>query len=467
MNEPMLIIEDEALFGNELKRHFGSRDWDVTLARNLADARKALFDDSFSPLIVLADMNLPDGNSLDLLDSVRKRKIRGEWIFLTGFGGVPESVRAIQLGAYDFLEKPCERERLEVIVASARRSALAQRVISEQSRSEAVKYGVEAFVGRSAAAEQVRTTLARLANMPLSALIIGGESGTGKGLVTRILHYSGPRREGPLVELNCAALPKDLLESELFGHEAGAFTDAKGRRRGLIEQANGGTLFLDEIGEMPIELQSKLLKALEDRKVRRLGGEKEISVDVQFVAATNRDLIRGIEDGEFREDLYHRLNVFNFALPALRERKEDLRQLVPGILADFMVQTGVRVNDIPDDVWDELMGYDWPGNVRELRNVLERIMLFSENGVASTTWLQLRPASKRAGTGQAMVDQDLLSIPLDGSVGLEDVERMVIEEMLKRNKNNVAATANSLRTTRETIRYRIKKYNLAAGSGTD
>lgn len=456
----MLIIEDELLLGSELKRHFASREWDVTLARNIADARKLMFDEGFSPLVVIADMNLPDGNSLDLLDAARKRKIRSEWIILTAYGSVSESVRAMQLGAYDFLEKPCERERLDVIVASTRRSAMAQRAISEQTQHESVKYGVDAFFGGSEAAANVRATLSRLAEVPFSALIVGGESGTGKGLVTRILHYSGTRREGPLIELNCAALPKTLLESELFGHEAGAFTDAKGRRRGLIEQSNGGTLFLDEIGEMPIELQSKLLKALEDRKIRRLGGEKEIPVDVQFVAATNRDLIKAIEEGKFREDLYHRLNVFNLTLPTLRERKKDLYQLVPGILADFAAQTGVRVTQIPPEIWEKLEDYDWPGNVRELRNVLERMVLFSENGVVSAQWLQLRPTIKDAGAAVLGTGNDRLSIPLDGSMGLLDIERVVIEEMLKRNNNNVAATASALRTTRETIRYRIRKYRL-------
>ena len=460
MNESMLIIEDEALFGNELKRHFGRRDWDVTLATDLDSARKALFEQGIAPLVVIADMNLPDGNSLDLLEAVRKRKMRGEWIFLTGYGGVTESVRAIQLGAYDFLEKPCERERLEVVVTSARRGALAQRTLSDQTRTEAFKYRVDAFIGRSEAATQVRETLTRLVEIPLSTLIISGESGTGKGLVTRIIHYSGPRCEGPLIELNCAALPKDLLESELFGHEAGAFTDAKGRRRGLIEQANGGTLFLDEIGEMPIGLQSKLLKALEDRRFRRLGGEKEIHIDVQIIAATNRNLIKAIEAGEFREDLYHRLNVFNLALPALRMRKDDLKPLVADILAGLTKQTGNRVTDIPADVWEQLLNYDWPGNVRELRNVLERMLLFSEKGVVSAKWLQLRPTNSETASS-AMLDSDVLSIRLDGSVGLEDVERLIIEEMLKRKRGNVAATAEALRTTRETIRYRIKKYRLS------
>ena len=466
MNESMLIIEDEPLLGNELERHFSRRAWDVSTAPNLESARKLLFENGLAPLVVIADVNLPDGSSLDLLESVRKRKMRGEWIFLTGYGGVPESVRAIQLGAYDFLEKPCERERLEVIVTSARRSGLAQRTLSDQTRTESFKYRIDAFIGQSAAATHVRDTMARLVEIPLSALIISGESGTGKGLVTRIIHYSGPRCDGPLVELNCAALPKDLLESELFGHEAGAFTDAKGRRRGLIEQANGGTLFLDEIGEMPIGLQAKLLKALEDRKIRRLGGEKEVTIDIQIVAATNRDLIKAIESGEFREDLYHRLNVFNLALPALRIRKDDLKPLVADILAGLAQQTGIRVANIPPDVWEQLINYDWPGNVRELRNVLERMLLFSDNGVVSTKYLQLRPVSSDT-SNSASIDSDSLSIRLDGTVNLDEIERLIIEEMLKRKRGNVAATAAALGTTRETIRYRIKKYRLSPGAAAE
>ncbi|CAG0983600.1 partial Regulatory protein AtoC, partial [Gammaproteobacteria bacterium] len=286
----LLIIEDEPLLGSEITRHYRRNGWEVEWANSREQARKILLGGNFDPVLVLSDLNLPDGNALDLMEELRSGQPYAEWIFLTGYGSVPDSVRALRLGAYEFLEKPCDLERLDLVVASAGRSANAQRRLIEHARQRHKRYSPAAFVGQSQAAQSIRALLERLTQVPFSALVIGGETGTGKGLVTRILHYSGSRAQNPLIELNCAALPRELLESELFGHEAGAFTGATGRHRGLIEQADSGTLFLDEIGEMPLDLQAKLLKAIEDRKIRRLGSEREIAVEVQIVAASNRDL---------------------------------------------------------------------------------------------------------------------------------------------------------------------------------
>ena len=245
MPDTLLLIEDEPLLSAELVRHFKRQAWDVATAHTIAEARRLLLDDDVQPLVVLSDMSLPDGNALDLLETIRSRGVSGEWLFLTGYGGVADSVRALRLGAFDFLEKPCELDRLDLMVAGAARSARAQRQLREQAAAENRRYTPAAFVGRSEPARQVRDMLIKLSRVPLSAMLLTGETGTGKGLAARILHHSGQRREGPLVEVNCAALPRELLESELFGHEAGAFTGAKGRRRGLMEQAHGGTIFLD------------------------------------------------------------------------------------------------------------------------------------------------------------------------------------------------------------------------------
>ncbi|MGH7787146.1 MAG: sigma-54-dependent transcriptional regulator, partial [Candidatus Binatia bacterium] len=398
MADTLLLIEDEAVLGAELARHFRRGGWEVVHCADLATARRALFDDELAPLVVVSDMQLPDGNALDLLTTVRERSGAGggEWIFLTGFGSVADSVRALRLGAYDFLEKPCDQKRLELVVAGAARSARAQRQISEQARQQHQSYSVDAFAGRSSCAAGVREVLLKLCQVPFSALVVGGETGTGKGLATRILHYSGRRAAGPLVEINCAALPRELLESELFGHEAGAFTGAAKRRRGLIEQASGGTLFLDEIGELELDLQAKLLKVIEDQRVRPLGAEREVTVDVQLVAASNRDLGARVRDGEFRADLYHRLSVFGLALPALRERREDLEDLLPPIVAEYNARSGKAVRHIPDAVWTALRDYDWPGNVRELRNVIERCVLFADGDVFPAQWLQLSPGAGAA-----------------------------------------------------------------------
>jgi two-component system, NtrC family, response regulator AtoC len=459
MPDALLIIEDEALLGAELQRRYQRGGWHVPWAKTLQQAKRALLEQGLEPLVVLSDMSLPDGNALDLLQELRGHGARGEWIFLTGYGEVPDSVRALRLGAFDFLTKPCEEERLDLVVAGAARSARAQRRLRDESNRRTRRYSPDSFVGNSAAARGVREVLTRVTEVPLSALVLTGETGTGKGLVARILHHAGPRAEGPLVEVNCAALPRELLESELFGHEAGAFTGAKARYRGLMEQANGGTLFLDEIGEMDLDLQSKLLKAIEDRAVRRLGGDQTIPTDIQLIAATNHDLQARVRDGCFRADLYHRISVFSLELPPLRRRKEDLEDLVPPYVAEFNVEAAKSVTTIPDEVWRRLHAHDWPGNVRELRNVVERCVLFATGTVFPVEWLQLGavPASPQP---SAAIAGDQICLPLDGSMALEDMDRYIIQCALERHHHNVTATARALRTTRETLRYRIQKYGL-------
>lgn len=459
MADGLLIIEDERLLAEELARYFRKLDWDVELVGDLAQARHKLIDQGFEPLVVLADMTLPDGNSLDLLETMRKRVFSGEWVLLTGYGGVPESVRALRLGAYDFLEKPCNIDRLAAILTGARRSARAQRQLRDQREAGSRRYLPEAYIGRSQAAQDVRDLLRRLVQVPFTGLVISGETGTGKGLVARILHHAGPRADGPMIEVNCAALPRDLLESELFGHEAGAFTGAKGRHRGYLEQADGGTLFLDEIGEMSLDLQSKLLTAVEDRTLRRLGGEKAVQVNLQVVAASNRDLERQVREGGFRSDLYHRLSVFRLDLPSLRQRLEDLADLVPMMVAELNATAGRHVKVIPEAVYAQMRRYDWPGNVRELRNVVERAVLLAEGDVFPEQWLQLGGPRAQA-PATPSVDGNRLIIPLDGSMALDEMDSYIIQTALQKSDFNVTAAARALGTTRETLRYRIQKYQL-------
>lgn len=477
MANTLLIIEDETMLGGELKRHFKREGWRVALADTLAAARRELFDKGLVPLVVLSDMNLPDGNALDLLEAVSEHKTGGEWIFLTGYGNVADSVRALRLGAYDFLEKPVDFDRLDLVVSGAARSATAQRRLRDQQALGNSRFTPEGFVGRSPTTKQLRQMLQRLAQAPFSALIITGETGTGKGVAARILHHSGPRRDAPLIEVNCAALPKDLLESELFGHEAGAFTGAKGRRRGLVEQADGGTLFLDEIGELPIDLQAKLLKALEEQSFRRVGGEREINVDVQVIAATNRDLAACVDEGTFRADLYHRLCVFELQLPPLRDRLQDLDDLVPLFITEFNAKAGKNVKAINPAAWEKLRNHRWPGNVRELRNVIERCVLFSDGEDLPLQWLQLQPerllpkdspsASHDMNTNRHPEGNgQYLKLPLDGSMGLDDMDRFIICAALERNQHNVTATAQMLNTTRDTLRYRIRKYAIQLPDGS-
>ncbi len=473
MIETLLIIEDEKLLGTELSRHYRAQGWDVVLADSLEKAKTLLLKNRLEPLLILSDMNLPDGNALDFMEAIKKQVSYAEWLFLTGYGSVPDSVRALRLGAYDFLEKPCDLERLDLVVTSATRSASMQRRVIDQTKQGHRRYSPDAYLGHSQQAINVRELLAKLTQVPFSALIIGGESGTGKGLTARILHYGSSRAQQPMIEVNCAALPRELLESELFGHEPGAFTGASGRHRGLLEQADGGTLFMDEIGEMPLDLQAKLLKAIEDHKVRRLGGEKEISVDVQIVAASNRDLEQMSQEGSFRADLYHRLSVFKVILPPLREAVEDLDELVPLFVAEYNAKAGRQVKNIPDDVWHKLKGHFWPGNVRELRNVIERCVLFSDGATFPGQWLQL--PGQPIPTGiikndsnlddvdnhyQAKANEQGIYLPLDGNMALEDMDRFIIKTALERADNNLTAAARALGATRETLRYRVRKYNL-------
>jgi DNA-binding NtrC family response regulator len=464
MADTLLVIEDESLLGSELQGEFAEQGWDALWARTLRDAERLLLERE--PLVVVSDMSLPDGNGLDLLERVRRRGSTGEWIFLTAYGSVPDSVRALKLGAFDFLEKPCEIERLTMVVSGAARSAAAQRRLHDEAQARGSRFVLSAFIGRSQAARRVRDLLARLAPAPFSALVITGETGTGKGLAARILHHVGARAGGPLVEINCAALPRELMEAELFGHEAGAFTGARGRRRGLIEQAAGGTLFLDEIGEMALDLQAKLLKAIEDRVIRRLGGEREIPVDVQFIAATNRDLEQRVAERSFRTDLFHRLSVFRLDLPPLRRRKEDLEDLLPVFIEEMNTKAGKRVQRVPEAVQRRLAGYDWPGNVRELRNVVERCVLLADGPMFPEQWLHLSqttgpgPGPEQGGPAE-WVDRDgRLSLPLDGSLALDEMEQVILREALARNGDNVSQTARVLGTTREKLRYRVHKYGL-------
>ena len=473
MIKTLLIIEDEKLLGIELCSHYRAQGWDVVLTANLAIAKTLLLTNRIEPLLILSDMNLPDGNALDFMETMKKHVGYAEWLFLTGYGNVPDSVRALRLGAYDFLEKPCDLERLDLVINSAARSASMQRRVIDQTKQGHRRYSPEAYLGHSQQARSMRELLEKLTQVPFSTLIIGGESGTGKGLVARILHYGGPRAQQPLIEVNCAALPRELLESELFGHEQGAFTGASGRHRGLLEQADGGTLFMDEIGEMPLDLQAKLLKVIEDHKVRRLGGEKEISIDVQIVAASNRDLEQLAQEGLFRADLYHRLSVFKVILPPLREAVEDLDQLVPLFVAEYNAKAGRQVKNIPEEVWTALKMHDWPGNVRELRNVIERCVLFADGPTFPAQWLQLKRQSTYAtiiknephlenmdSHTQAKSNEQGIFLPLDGSMALDDMDRFIIKTALERADNNLTAAARALGATRETLRYRVRKYNL-------
>ncbi len=457
MKDSLLLIEDEALLGNELARFFRKQGWETTIARTLQEADHYLGGHIIDPIVVLSDMNLPDGNALDFLERCKENINSSEWLFLTGYGSVADSVRAVRLGAYDFIEKPCDLDHLNMLVEGAARSARAQRRLENETQLQNSRYSVETLTGKSPAMRQLREMVVQMSQAPFSSLIVTGETGTGKGLVAKVLHYTGARAQGPLIEINCAALPHELLEAELFGHEAGAFTGAKKRRRGLFELAHTGTLFLDEIGEMDLELQGKLLKSVEELRIRRLGSETEIDVDVQIIAATNRNLAQQVNNGAFREDLYHRLNVINLPVPPLRERLEDLPDLVHQFIAENNAKSKKNVRSVPNSVWQKLKSYHWPGNIRELRNIIERCVLLSTGEVFPEQWLQL----SQADTAGPETSPDNILLPLDGSLTLEDMEKYIIQKTLEKTGHNVTAAARKLGTSRETLRYRVQKYHLS------
>ncbi|MDN5848740.1 MAG: sigma-54 dependent transcriptional regulator [Nitrococcus sp.] len=458
MSNSLMIVEDEVLLGEELTHYYRKLDWDVWLARNLGEARRLLTDQHLEPLVVLSDMSLPDGNALDFFEQHGGRRPGCEWIFLTGYGTVADSVRAVRLGVYDFLEKPCDPNYLNLLLENAARCAHAQRRLTFETAQGNARYTPSVFVGDSPATIKLRQMLERLAQLPFSSLMLQGETGTGKGLAARVLHYSGLRHQGPWVELNSAALPRELVESELFGYEAGAFTGATSRHHGLLEQADGGTLFLDELGELDLGIQAKLLKAVEDKRFRRLGGKRDIQVEVQIIAASKRDLAKEVEAGHFRIDLYHRLAVFQLAIPPLRERKEDLRLLVPLLVEEFNAKAGKRVRVIAQAAWLALERYHWPGNVRELRNSIERCVLLAEDESLPHQWLGL------PGTPIPSGNDSTVHLPLDGSLSLEQMEQRIIESALARADGNVTAAARLLKATRETLRYRIQKYHLTSSA---
>jgi two-component system response regulator AtoC len=479
MANTILIIEDEDLLAQEMARHFLRDKWRISIASTLAEANQLVSVQGLIPMIVISDMTLPDGSALDLLEKLGTGE--SEWIFLTGYGTIANSVRALRLGAFDYLEKPVDFSRLDMVVAAATRSVRANRRLNYASTQASHMYTFDSFFGKSPLVKEVKEFLTRLSSAPFRALVISGETGTGKGVAARILHYNSLRSKGPLIEVNCAALPAELMESELFGHEAGSFTGSTGKRRGMMEQADGGTLFLDEISELPLLLQSKLLKVVEEQSFRRVGGEREILVDVQIIAASNRDLAGGVVARTFREDLYHRLSAFHLQLPALRDRVEDLDEFLPMLLAEFNAKLGKNVKVIPEKVWEKLRNHRWSGNIRELRNVVERCVMFAQSEVFPVKWLQLEegggpgPAptqgvqepGEKIQTVVEVARDDFLRIPLDGSLNLDEMDRVIIETALSRHNYNVAAAARALGTTRDTLRYRIQKYGLKSGISSD
>ncbi|MDD2520694.1 MAG: sigma-54 dependent transcriptional regulator [Kiritimatiellae bacterium] len=451
----ILIVDDEKNTREGLARALRG-EYAVAEAENGLRALEWL--DAHSADVVLTDLRMPGMDGMALLSRLLARDPRPVLILLTAYGSIETAVEAMKRGAYDFLAKPVNLDRLELLL----KRALAEGRLGEENRRLKAqleeKYGFENIVGESPAMQEVFHTIRQVAPTRTTVLI-QGESGTGKELVARALHQCSPRAQGPFVPVHCASLAPTLLESELFGHEKGAFTGAVERRRGRFELADGGTLFLDEISEIDASLQVKILRVLEERRFERVGGSQPVDVDVRLVAATNRDLKKMVEEGRFREDLFYRLYVVNLALPPLRERDGDIVLLAQHYLKALSAEHGKPLNGITPEAMDALLAHDWPGNVRELRNVIERMVVLGNGGKLTVRDLppSLRaPAAGRAGTESRAGRR------------LRDAERQLIEDALRRHKGSRIRAAADLGISRRTLHRKLNEYglrDLRAGEG--
>jgi DNA-binding NtrC family response regulator len=448
--ERLLVLEDDPLLLSVLAERLGREGLEVTTAATLAEARAAL--DAADQDVALIDLRLPDGEGLTLL---REFAPKGDtvWVVMTAHATVSSAVEALKLGAKDYLEKPFTLDRAVATVRQAlEMTALRREVAALRDRSS---HAGTTVIGESPAMRRVFELVERLAAVDATTVLIEGESGTGKGAIAQALHRLSKRSAGPFVNVTSSALPETLMESELFGHEKGAFTDAHAAKRGLVEMADGGTLFLDEVGELTAGVQAKLLRFIEEKTFRRLGGTRDLVVDVRIVTATNRDLAAEVAAGRFRADLFYRLRVIPITLPPLRERREDIQALVKHFTAHFNREFGKHVREIAPEAQAMLNAYAWPGNVRELRNVIERAVLLTDGAVIGTRELPPEVAAPMAQPAAAA------SLPADG-VKLDEVERRLLAEALERAHGNQSQAATLLGLSRHQVRTRMKRHGLMA-----
>lgn len=449
----MLIVEDDSTIRVTLGDFFSRMGYDTDIAENAASA--LAFVRSRRYRLILLDLHLPDGNGLDLIGKFRELDEDTLVVIMTAFPEVRTAVAALKAGAYDYITKPFDLEEVRDLVARAMETSQLRREVAWR-RAQSNVCHLDSVRGESPAWQRLASITQKIAGADHVPVLICGESGSGKERVARAIHCASPRAGGPWVTLNCSALPENLLESEMFGYEKGAFTDARQQKRGLLELADGGTLFLDEIGDLALSLQPKLLRVLETQTFRRLGGNREISVDVRFVAATHRNLPEMVREGLFREDLYYRLNVGTIDVPPLRSRQEDILPLARHFVAEAARAVGARVLKLDHALEPLLLSYAWPGNVREMRNVLERAAILCAND--TITALQL-PSEI---TGKVM------SLPTKGGrsseriVSLEEMERQYIDRVLAEVGGNKTHAAELLGITRLTLRNKLKQYGIEA-----
>ncbi|HIJ88851.1 MAG TPA: sigma-54-dependent Fis family transcriptional regulator [Desulfuromonadales bacterium] len=463
--EKILIIDDEAFIRENVERILAYEGYQVYGAASGAEAREIVAAGEID--LALLDLNLGTENGIDVLKSLRELVPDLLVIIITGYGSVETAVDALKLGAFHYMKKPFKADALRVIVKLALQTQTLKREVRNLKRLEGILPGRSPMIGRSPAFNEVINKIREIARIPSTALITG-ESGTGKELVARAIHDLSDRKERPFIGINCASIPANLLESELFGHEKGSFTGATSRKTGLFEEADHGTLFLDEVGEMDMAMQAKLLRVLQERIIRRVGGVRDIPIDVRVIAATNRNLQENIAARSFREDLFYRINVFPIHLPPLRERTEDIDLLASFFLESFSRAFGRDFHGIAPEATDFMKQYSWPGNIRELRNVIERICIMRSGPLLTAEDLPREITGARQ-SAPAAEEQKSVSRSLPDGMGLEDAvaefERGIIREALEKTHANVLQTASLLKIPRGTLRYKMEKYGLEKTGG--
>jgi two-component system, NtrC family, response regulator AtoC len=405
--------------------------------------------DEVSPDLVLLDLRLPDMDGIEVLRVLKGRHAETAVIIITGFGQIQSAVEAMKAGATDYLEKPFEHlDKLKLAVARALEEVRAKREIQRLHRLQEKEYRVDQLIGESEGTRRLRDLISKLARSEAATILIHGESGTGKELVARGLHYESSRHDFPFMEVNCAAITETLFESELFGHEKGAFTDAKAAKKGLMELADRGTLFLDEVSEMSLNSQAKFLRVLQERVLRRVGGTRDIKVDLRIIAATNRPLETRVKDGQFREDLFYRLNVIPIYIPPLRERRDDVMPLARHFVLDANTRFHKSIKGFTPEAERLMMGYQWPGNVRELRNLIERLVILGSSDFIEPAHLPVQFATQ--------VRQPVVTAQTgDEPRTLADVERAYIGQIMQRVESNKSKAAKILGISRQTLRKKL------------
>lgn len=456
----ILVVDDEHLIRVWLDAHLSDAGYEISLAGSADEARASFA--AHPPDAVLLDLRLPDGSGMDLLREYREADPDLVVVMLSAHGDIPTAVEAVKLGAHHFIEKPPKLEEILITLAHGLETRALRRTVSGLRRQAGWQFAGVEVVGRSAAMRRIVDILGKVAASDGTTVLLRGESGVGKEVVAQAIHARSTRRDFPFLEINCTALPETLLESELFGHERGAFTDARERKQGLLELADRGTVLLDEIGDLPSGAQAKLLRFLETRTFKRVGGVRDIAVDVRVIASTNRDLETALRDGGFRQDLFFRLNVVPILIPPLRERSEDIEPLARYFLDRVTTQMRCPARQFAKDTVAMLSRYGWPGNARELRNVIERVVILEEGDVILPAHLpdEIQPGGRLLDLAPGY------RLPA-GGINLEALERDLIRQALAQAQGNKTRAAALLGLTRDTLRYRIEKHDLAASQTPD